>query len=130
MAFTPKAGKNGLVYVSGTEITGANAWSISIEADAIEYSKFGDTWKSNFVGLKGWSGSIGALHDQAAKVLQNAAAATAVVALLIYPDRTSNATYYSGNAIFSFASEAGMDGPVGRTADFTGDGTLSATGFT
>jgi len=129
MAFTPKAGKNGLIYVSGTEIPGANAWSIAIESAAIEYSKFGDTWKNNLVGLKGWSGSIGALHDQAAKVLQNAASAAVVVALLIYPDRTSGATYYSGNAIFSFSSEAGMDAAVGRTTDFTGDGALTITGF-
>ena len=130
MAFTPKAGKNGLIYVSGTEIVGANAWSISIESDAVEYSKFGDTWKGNFVGLKGWSGSIGALHDQSSKVLQNAAAATVVVALLIYPDRTSGSTFYSGNAIFSFSSEASMDAAVGRSVDFTGDGALTPTGFT
>ena len=129
MAFTAKSGKNGLIYVSGTEIPGANAWSIAIESDAIEYSKFGDTWKSNFVGLKGWSGSIGALHDQAAKVLQNAAAATIVVALLIYQDRTDGATYYSGNSIFSFSSEASMDAAVGQSADFTGDGALTMTGF-
>ena len=129
MAFTVKAGKNGLIYVSGTEIPGANAWSISIESDAIEYSKFGDTWKGNLVGLKGWSGSIGALHDHAAKVLQDAAAAAVVVALLIYPDRTSGSTYYSGNAIFSFSSEASMDAAIGQTADFTGDGTLTPTGF-
>ena len=129
MAFTPLAGKNGLIYVSGTELPGANAWSISIESDAVEYSKFGDTWKSNFVGLKGWSGSVGALHDNAGTILQNAAAATIVVALLIYPDRTDGTAYYSGNAIFSFSSEASMDGAIGQSADFTGTGTLSATGF-
>ena len=129
MAFTAQAGKNGLIYVSGTEIPGANAWSISIESDTIEYAKFGDTWKNNFAGLKGWSGSIGALHDQAAQVLQTAAAAVVVVALLIYPDRTDGSTYYSGNAIFSFSSDAGMDSPVGQSADFTGDGALTPTGF-
>ena len=129
MAFTVKAGKNGLIYVSGTEIPGANAWSISIESDSVEYNKFGDTWKGNLAGLKGWSGSIGALHDHAGKILQNAATATNVVALLIYPDRLTIATYYSGNAIFSFSSEAGMDAAVGQSADFTGDGTLTPTGF-
>jgi hypothetical protein len=129
MAFTPLAGKNGLIYVSGTELPGANAWSIAIESDAVEYSKFGDTWKSNFVGLKGWSGSIGALSDSAAKTLQDAATATIVVALLIYPDRTDGSTYYSGNAIFSFSSEASMDAAVGQSADFTGTGALTPTGW-
>jgi hypothetical protein len=129
MAVTAKAGKNGLVYISATEIEGANAWSVSIEHDSIEYTHFGNTWKRNFSGLKGFSGSVGALHDHAADVLQDAAIADTTVALLIYPDRTDNTAYYSGSAVFSFSSEASMDGPVGRSVDFTGDNTLTVTGF-
>lgn len=129
MAFTAKNGKNGLIYVSGTELPGANAWSFNIESESIEYAKFGDTWKSLFSGLKGWGGSVGALHDQAAKILQDAAAYDGTVALLIYPDRTDGATYYGGNAVFSFSSEGGMDAAVGQSSDFTGTGTPSMTGF-
>ena len=129
MAVSARAGKNGLVYVSGTEIEGANAWSIAIEHDTIEYGHFGNEWKRNFSGLKGWSGTIGALHDQAAKVLQEAATADTAVDVLLYPDRTDGATYYNGDAIFSFSSEAGMDGAVARSVDFTGDSAVSITGF-
>ena len=131
MAFTPLAGRNGLIYVSGTtnEITGANAWSISIEHDGIPYSKFGDTWEGTFSGIKRWSGSISALKDTAGKLLTNAAVADAVVALLIYPDNTDISTYFSGNAVFSFGAEAGMDSPITATADFQGDGTLAITGW-
>ena len=51
------------------------------------------------------------------------------VALLIYPDSSDGTTYYSGSAIFGFGASADMSSAVGRTADFTGTGTLSATGF-
>jgi len=131
MAFTPLAGKNGLIYVSGTanEITGANAWSITIEHDAITYSKFGDEWESQFSGIKRWSGSIGGLKDTAGKLLTNAAVADAAVALLIYPDNTSMASFFSGSAVFSAGAEGGMDGAIMATADFVGTGTLGITGF-
>ena len=131
MAVSVKAGKNGLIYVSGTsnEIAGANAWSISIEHDAIPYSKMGDTWEGNLSGIKRWSGSIGALHDHDAKLLSNAAVADATVALLIYPDRTDGSTYYSGSAVFSFGNEADFGSAITQSADFTGDSTLAITGF-
>lgn len=131
MAISVKAGKNGLIYVSGTsnEIEGANAWSLSIEHDAIAYSKFGDVWEGNLSGIKRWSGSIGALSDLGGKLLSNAAIADATVALLIYPDRTDITTYYSGSAVFSFGSEGDFGSAVGESADFTGDSTLAVCGF-
>lgn len=131
MAFTPLAGRNGLIYISGTsnEIDGANAWSLNIEHDGIPYSKFGDTWEGTFSGIKRWSGSIGGLKDTAGKLLTNAAVADAVVALLIYPDNTDISTFFSGNAVFSFSAEAGMDSPITGGVDFTGDSTLTITGW-
>ena len=126
---TATNGKNGLVYVSGIEVFGANAWDISVAHDATEYAVFNDFWKSNFSGMAGWSGSITALHDQATKVLYTAAAYDGTVALLIYPDSTDISTYYSGSCIFGFGSSGDLSSAVGQTADFTGTGTLAATGF-
>jgi hypothetical protein len=126
---TAMNGKNGLIYVSGTEIYGANAWDISISHDATEYAVMNDDWKSNFSGLMGWSGSITALADQASKVLQVAAVYDGTVALLIYPDSADITTFYTGSAIFGFGASADLTSAVGRTADFTGTGALTATGF-
>ena len=128
-SITPTNGKNGLIYVSDTEIFGANAWDITIAHDATEYAVFNDEWKSNFSGLKGWSGSITALHDQATKVLATAATYDGTCALVIYPDSTDQTTYYSGSAIFGFGSSGDMSSAVGQTADFTGTGALTPTGF-
>lgn len=122
-------GKNGLIYVSGTQLTYANAWSIKIDTDSVEVPVFGDSWKSRLPGLNDWSGNVAGFHDQDGKTLQTAATAGVAVALLIYPKRTDLSTYYSGSAIFSFGSEGGMDAAVGASADFVGDGALTLTGF-
>jgi len=129
MAITVRAGKNGMIYVSGAVLEGANAWSVSIEHDAITYSKFGDTWENNLSGIHRWSGSMSAWHDEATKQLQTAAAADVAVACLIYPNRSDLTTFYNGSGIFSASSEASMDAPVSLSADITGDGTLALTGF-
>jgi len=125
----PYHGKNGLIYVSGTEIVGANAWSITFDVETADAPQFGDTWKKSVKGLRGWSGSVTAWDQYDDKVLQDSAVADASVALLIYPKRGTLTTYYSGNANFAFSSEGGTGGAVGNTADFTGDDTLTITGF-
>jgi hypothetical protein len=122
-------GKNGLIYLSGTELSAANAWNLKIDTDSAETSVFGDSWKSRQVGLNDWSGNVSGFHDQDSKPLQTAATAGVSVALLIYPKRSDLSTYYSGSAIFSFSSEAGMDAAVGASADFVGNGALTMTGF-
>ena len=125
----PKNGRNSLLYVSGSQLIYGNAWSLAIEHAAVQYASHGDEWQNTMSGLKGWSGSLTSWHDHAATILYTAAAYDGLVALLIYPDRADGSAYYSGNAVFGFGSEASMDAAVGRSADFTGDGTLAATGF-
>jgi hypothetical protein len=129
MAIVAKHGKNSLIYINGSEVIGANAWSLSVDHEAAEYAVFGDDWKSNLSGLLGWSGSVTAWSDHDAKILQTAAVYDGTLPLLVYDDRTDNTTYYSGNAIFGFSSDAGMAAVVGQSASFTGSGELSVTGF-
>lgn len=118
-------GVNGIIYVSGAELVGANAWSISISTNSAEYVKFGDTWLSRVVGPNDWAGTIGAVHDQDGQQLQDAACAGAAVALLIYPARTDLTAYYSGDAIFEFGSDANSTSAVAHTASFVGHSTMS-----
>ena len=125
----PFHGLNGLIYMSGSEIAAANAWSINIDIDSVETPQFGDTFKKRVTGMGDWSGSISAWDDLTVKVLQNCATAQTSVALLIYPLRTDLTNYYSGNAIFSFGSEGDTGSAVGDTADFVGNDTLTITGW-
>ena len=125
----PVHGINGLIYVSGTELAGANAWSIDSTVDAAEAPEFGDTWKKHVAGLLTWSGSLSAWEQTDNQLLFQAATAGASVALLIYPVRSTLGDYYSGNAIFAASSAGDSSSAVSKNATFTGDGTLTITGF-
>lgn len=130
MAVTKVAGRNGLIYVSGHEIEGANSWELSISQGAIEAAYFAQSWMSREAGMLDWSGSINAVHDQDSKYLYNAATSGANVALMIYPKRTDLTTYWSGSAVFGgFSSSGDMDNMVSQSCDFSGAASLTATGF-
>ncbi len=123
-------GKNGLIYLSGTELEEANAWSISINTvGTAEYSKFGDSWMRRNAGINDWSGTLAAWHDRDSKRLQDAVTARTAVAILIYPQRGDLTTFYNGSAIFEMGSSADMTSNVNNTASFVGDNTLTMTGF-
>lgn len=125
----PFHGKNGLIYISGTEITGANEWSINITTDSAEIGQFSETWKKRVVGQHDWSGSITAWMHADSKVITNAAVADVPVALLIYPNRADLTDYFSGNAIFGAQLGGGMSSAAGRSGDFVGGDTLTISGF-
>ena len=122
-------GLNGMIYISGTEIAAANAWSISIDSDSVEIPQFADTFKKRVVGMKDWSGSISAWDDPTVVMLHSAAEATVSVGLLIYPIRTDTSDFYNGSAIFSFSSEADTGSAGSATVDFVGNDTLTTTGW-
>lgn len=127
-AITPLSGRNSLIYVSGAELPGANAWSLDIGHDNIEYNVFNDLWKNNFAGLIGWTGSLTTILDSTAKQLIDAAVAEGTVAILIYPALVTT-SYWSGNAVFSYGSSAEMSSAIGETASLVGDGALTPVGF-
>ena len=125
----PYTGKDGLIYVSGTELVGANAWEINSSPNTNEAPEFGDTWMKHTTALLTWAGSLSAWDQGDEKLLFTAATAGISVALLIYPDRSDTSSYYSGNAIFGVDSSGSTSSTVARNGSFVGDGTLTATGF-
>lgn len=125
----PFNGKNGLIYVGGTELTGANAWTINVTTESAEYVKFGDSWKGRTVGVNDWAGNVTAYDMADEKILFTAATGGVAVALLIYPTRSTLTSYYSGNVIFGMSSDGGMGGNVNKNGDFVGNSTLTAAGF-
>ncbi len=125
----PYSGKDGMIYVSGTELVGANAWEINSTNEVSEAPEFQDTWKKHVTGLLTWSGTISAWDQADEQVLFTAATGGASVALLIYPDSGTLANYYSGNALFAAGSSGSTSAAVAKNGDFTGDGTLTIAGF-
>ena len=124
-----KHGIKGLIYVSGSEIAEANAWSLAYNAESVEIVSFGNSWKSRVIGVGSWSGSITSWGDTDDKKLFSAVTALASVALLIYPDRADISTYYSGSCVFGGDESGDVGSAYSRSWSFSGDGTLIATGW-
>jgi len=134
MAHVPKSGRNGLIYLSTVdatgELSGANGWSVEYEHESHQSAKYGDTTKTTYSGLQGWSVSISAEFDYTKKQLLSAAQADSTVAFAIYPDRTDTSTYYNGSAVFAMGNDAPFDGVITASATGVGSGALSDTGWT
>lgn len=131
MSLAPKHGYNALVYVNGTELIGANAWEINIDqvGGSGDYFTFGGTYVKRLAGALDWSGSLTAVHDQDAQILQARAAAQATSTLLLYPDRSDLTTYYNGSVILDFGHSVDRTAVQSQTANFSGADTLTITGF-
>jgi hypothetical protein len=125
----PYSGKDGMIYVGGTKLVGANAWEINSTNEVSEAPEFQDTWKKHVTGLLTWSGTITAWDQADDKILFTAATGGSSVALIIYPDASDTSNNYSGNALFAASSSGSTTSAVAKNGDFTGDGTLTITGF-
>lgn len=122
-------GINGLIYVSGTELAGANSWSLQIDPDQVETVDMGSSWKDVHKGANGASGSINAWEKTDSKLLMDAATAAGAVSFIIYPTRNVLTAYYTGNAIFGASTDGGAQSAVSKNGSFTVDGTLTIAGF-
>lgn len=116
-------GKDGSVAVGTDNVTLVTSWSISIEADTLEYTNFGsEGWKENMGSLKSWSGSIEGFADTA----QEATIAVGSEVAVTLVEGGPGSTTYSGNAIVTTKSvDASTAELVTVSFDLTGSGTLT-----
>lgn len=122
-------GFNGLIYVSGTEIAGANSWAVDISNESAETPRMGQTFKERVAGQNDWSGNITGWDQATADTLADAALARVPLALLIYPDRAVATRYFSGNAIFGSSHGGGAGAAVSEDGDFVGAAALTKAGW-
>jgi predicted secreted protein len=123
----PVVGYNGKVMVGAATVAEIGEWSLDIEAEMLDTTKFGDQWKAAIAGLKSWSGSFAGRFDTADATgqiaLQSATLGGTTVALKLYTDATHN---YSGTAFITTTSpKAAVDGTVDVDFSFEGTGTLA-----
>lgn len=118
-------GKDGSVAVDTDNVTLITSWSISIEADTLEFTNFGSGgWKENMGSLKSWSGSIEGFADTA----QNATLAVGTTVSVVLVEGGTGSSTYTGNAIVTSKSvDASTAELVTVSFDFTGSGTLTET---
>lgn len=128
-SITETSGKDSLIYVSGTEVFGANEWTLAIDHSTISYECFGDDYKGTFSGTYGWSGTITALHDNAAEVLHTAAVYDGTVYVEVYPVNSATTDFWVGYAVFSWGASGSMTAATTETVSFVGHDALTSTGF-
>lgn len=116
-------GKDGSVSVDATNVTLITSWSISIEADTLEFTNFGSGgWKENMGSLKSWSGSIEGFADTA----QAATLAVGSTVTVVLVEGGAGSTTYTGDAIVTAKSvDASTAELVTVSFDLTGSGTLT-----
>ena len=122
-------GKDGSVAVgsAGSEVnvTKITSWSISVEADTLEFTNFGSGgWKENMGSLKSWSGSIEGFADTA----QTATIAVGTTVSVVLVEGGAGSSTYTGDAIVTSKSvDSSTAELVSISFDFTGSGQLAET---
>ena len=116
-------GKDGSVSVDSTNVTLITSWSISIEADTLEFTNFGSGgWKENMGSLKSWSGSIEGFAD----TTQAATLAVGSTVTVVLVEGGTGSTTYTGDAIVTSKSvDASTADLVTVSFDITGSGTMT-----
>jgi hypothetical protein len=123
-------GKGGMVYLQGsgnaaTMLGEARSWKIAIDSETDEDNALGDTWKTSLKGLMGWNMSVEGNFDTAETSPFDAATASTVKTVYLYPVAASTARYYYGSCWPKLNVEAGLGGTARFTLDADGSGAIS-----
>jgi len=123
------AGPEGVIKIGANTIGECRSWSIEQQADTVEDTVLGDSWKTNKPSLKSWSGSLSCWWDETDATGQALLIVGAQVTLNLYPEgATTGDAYYTGSAIITgFTNKGEVGGMVEADFTFTGDGALTTT---
>ena len=122
-------GKDGSVAVgsAGSEVnvSQVTSWSISIEADTLEFTNFDSSgWKENKGSLKSWSGSLEGIADTAQTATLDLGSTVSVVLV----EGGSGSKTYTGEAVITSKNvESSTAELVTLSIDITGTGELVET---
>lgn len=115
--------KNGQVDWDSTEVDGADTWSLSYTAEAVDTTDYADAGVSTFLGncKSSWSGSFTAFKDGALPIAQGA-----IATIKLYESQTAN-QFWTGTAIITeISSESSSPGVIKYNYSFQGTGALTA----
>ena len=127
-----KHGRNGRLYAAITSggtpepVAFLNQWSIDFTVDNVDVTALGDTNKTYVAGLPDASGSFSGYFDSATPQLYTAATDGVARGFYLYPD-TSEATFWSGTALFDFSVSGQVDGAVTISGDWNAAGAITKT---
>jgi hypothetical protein len=121
------AGTEGVVKIGANTIAETRSWSIEQQADTVEDTVLGDSWKTNKPSLKSWSGSISCWWDETDTNGQVVMIVGAELTLTLYPEgATTGDIFYTGSAIITgFTNKGEVGAMVEADFTFTGNGPLT-----
>ena len=121
-------GKNGALSVDGgtSNIAQLTAWTITQNAETIEASYMGATWKCVEPGMAGWEGSAEAVFD----TTEVYPVIGTVVQLIAYETGAQSGgtltSTYTGDAVLtSLETSVGVEDMITASLSFTGTGALT-----
>lgn len=120
--------KQGALYLGLTTavpITEATKWALTIDADKVDDSAFGDLWETRLKSPLTWSGTAEGNFDTASSDLFDIAASTGLCKAYLYPGRADATRYYYGTCWPNLTIDA-VRTDVGRVAvAWEGSGALA-----
>lgn len=123
------AGTEGVIKVAANAVAEMRGWSIEQQADVVEDTVLGDTWKTNKPSLKSWTATFNGWWDETDATGQALLIVGAELSLGFYPEgATAGDIAYTGSGIVtSFTNKGEVGGMIEAEFSVTGNGAL-ATG--
>lgn len=116
------AGTDGVVKIGANPVAECRGWNIEQQADVVEDTVLGDSWKTNKPSLKSWNFSLTCFWDETDTNGQAALVVGAEVAINVYPEgSTTGDVYFSGSGIVTGRTNKGEVGGM-IEAEITGVG--------
>lgn len=119
------SGKDGALSVDGTNIAMLQSWTVTQNAETLECSFMGSTWKEFKPGLLSWEGSCEAYFaDSSATQAGNAVVVGSEVAVVFYPVDAGGMSFTGTAIVNSIENGAGVGDIETVSLSFTGSGAL------
>ena len=120
-------GKDGTVKVGANAVAEVQQFTVTSNAETVEDTAMGDSWKTHLVGVKGWTGSLQCSWDETDTNGQEALTEGASVTLNLYPEGADTGDkYLTGTALVTeITVETQRAGVVTRGFNFLGAGALA-----
>ena len=119
-------GQLGTVRLGANPVAEIRAFEIQSQADLLDDTVMGDTWRTNKSTFRSWSGSMDVLYDNTNTTGQGALTPGSAVSATFFPSgNTATHAQLAGSIrITERTIKSSHEGMVEATITFTGDGAL------
>lgn len=119
-------GQMGTVRLGANPVAEIRSFEIQSQADMLDDTVMGDTWRTNRSTFRSWSGSMDVLYDITNLTGQGALVPGTAISATFFPsgNTTGNSQLAGSCRITERTIKSSHEGMVEATITFTGDGAL------